>query len=821
MILIIKSTLRRILKDRINLLINLFGLTTGMLAFVFILSWIISENSYDQFWQNVENLYRVELRLSSQDKILENTAKNYNGVAPVLRNNMPEIESATHISKDIITVFTPEASVQNINMFFTDSMFFKVFPRPLECENAKLLFNDIHNAAISRSLAKKLFGNTNPINQTFKLNEGWEFYVKAVFDDIPENSHIKCDLVLMKKALFYYMRNFDYATGKLDYSNIDSIKERDPYQQNQWNSKNGYTYIRFNKNFNIEQVKKKYADIINPCIQHIIKNGESVHFDFTPVKNIYLHSNKMNEIQVNGSYSKIVAFTIIGLLILVTSILNFINISVASSINNTKAEGLHNILGANKLNISTGHITKSLFFNVISGLITFLVSVIFITNGTNVAGFKIFPLSSFHLSIICLLLIITSTLISLVYPFLFSSFDISKTQNHLKDKIKGRSPNSIKTLVVFQFCISIFLIICTITIFRQLWFMQNSDIGMNIEQTIVSFSPMTMIKKPDEKKKLETFRNEVQKIPGVIKFTTAEIKAGDDFKRSTNDVHILNQEKNKSPFSTAQIDYDYFKFFSIRLICGKSFSQENQLNGNEVILNEMACQKLGLSSESAINKFIVTGNRSNRIIGVVNNYHHQSLKDAIKPIIFYNSTNWYHSVGYYYIKISSDNMQQTITQVKNLWNKLYPEEEYHFSLLDETFNNTYKADKNFGNIFLLLAILNIMIASLGLLALAIFASKARIKEIGIRKVNGAKISEVMILLNKDFIKWVAIAFVIATPAAYYSMSKWLENFAYKTSLSWLIFALAGLMTLCIAILTVCWQSWKAASSNPVKALRYE
>jgi len=819
--LIIKIVFRRIKKAKLNLFINVFGLTVGMIAFTFIFSWIISEKSYDRFWDSADKLFRVELTRTGQGRILQNTAKNYNGVGPVLKNGLPEIEAATHLDKDIITVFTPGASVQNVDMFFTDSSFFKVFPRPLECDNPELLFADIHNAVISRSLARKLFGNKNPINKTFKLNEGWEFYIKAVFDDVPENSHVKFDLILTRKALFYYMRNFDYATGKLDNSKIASFRESDPYSQGQWNGRRGYTYIRLKDGCGIQQVKNKYAGVIAPCIRHIEQNNESVQFNFMPIQNVHLHSHKEGEMRANGSNIRVIAFSVVALLLIVTSILNYINLSVASSISNALEQGIHHVLGANRRHLVAGYIAESLFFNALAGTVSFIGGFILLRKGINIAGFEIFPVSAATICIICFLLIIVSTLICVAYPFLFSAGKIMSRKNQIKRDTSKASAGTVRALVVFQFGVSIFLIIGTIAIFRQLQYMQKTETGMDMEQTMVSFSPMTMIKKSDEHSKLETFRNEVQKIPGVQKFTTAEIVAGEAYKRSGNEVYLHGKEEDKYSFSIAHVDFNYFDYFDIKLINGSPFAAKKETNSNEVILNKLACYQLGLSPEEAVGKFLVAENRVNKIIGVVPDFHHQSLREAIEPVVFFNSVNWYRSVGYYFVKVAPGNMSSTISGVGQLWDKLYPEEKYHFSFLDDTFNEAYKADNNFGKAYLIFSILNILIASLGLLALAIFASKARMKEIGIRKVNGAKILEVMTMLNLDFVKWVAIAFVIATPIAWYAMHKWLENFAYKTTLSWWIFAMAGVLALGIALLTVSWQSWKAANRNPVESLRYE
>ena len=807
------------LKTKRTLVINLLGLMIGMVAFVFIFSWIRSEKSYDQFWDGAERTYRVALERTANGQELQNIAMNYNGVGPVLHNELPEVDAATHLDKDIITVFTPRASVQNINMFFTDSSFFKVFRVNVESENLKLLFADIHSAIISRSLSNKLFGDKNPINQTFKLNEGWEFYVCGVFDDVPENSHIKFDLILQRKALLYYMRNFDYATGKLDNSKLSSFADRDPYSQSQWRGTRGYTYIRLKPGTDIKQVKAKYQDVIAPCIQHIRQNNEEVSFEFQPITQIHLNSNKNGEMFANGSNIKVLAFALIGLLLLLTSFLNFVNISVASSISQASSRGIHRILGAAKHHLLTEYFIESLMVHVLAGLVCFFAGFFFLQHGNVIWGFRIFPVGLGELALICISLALVGAVLTSIYPFLFMSHLTRKSAQNLK-VAAGRS-SSIKALVVFQFGVSIFLIIGTLSIFRQIQFMQNTDTGMNIEQTMVSFSPMTMIKKPDLQGRLQTFRSELKTIPGVEGFTTSEIEPGKNYDRYSNEVWLHGEEKNKTPFALANIEPNYFDFFSIKLLAGKVFSSLSQPEGDEVIINQSSCSQLGINSSQAVNKLLMINNKAYRVIGVVGDYHHLSLKDEIQPVLYFHSLYWFRSVGFYFVKISPHNQQATIKSVTNVWDNIYPEEEYHFSFLDDRFNEAYLTEINFGKIYLGMSLLTIFIACMGLFALANFSSKARVKEVGIRKVNGAKISEILAMLNKDFIKWVAIAFVIAIPIAYYAMNKWLENFAYRTNLSWWVFALSGLLALGIALLTVSFQSWKAATRNPVEALRYE
>lgn len=290
----------------------------------------------------------------------------------------------------------------------------------------------------------------------------------------------------------------------------------------------------------------------------------------------------------------------------------------------------------------------------------------------------------------------------------------------------------------------------------------------------------------------------------------------------SNDVRLADGEETKQPFALANVDQNYFDFFSIKIKEGSSFSPLTNYNSNEIVINGRAANQLGITSPAeAVNRFVRIDNQPYKIVGITEDFHHLPLKDAVVPVIFFKRLTWFRDVGYYFIKISPDNIQKTVDDVNKLWKELYPEDEYHFAFLDERFNEAYKSEINFGNIYLILSLLTIFIACMGLLSLACFSAEARVKEIGIRKVNGARIEEVIFLLNHDFMQWVAISFLVATPISWYIMHKWLENFAYKTELSWWVFALAGIFALGIALLTVSWQSWKAATRNPVEALRHE
>ena len=817
-----QSALRKISKQKVISAINLTGLVLGITTFLFIALWIRSELSFDRFWDGNDRMYRVALTKKANGSPVLNTAMNYPGVGKVLQNELPEIEVATTVGKDVITAFTPQNSYQDISFYYIDSSFFRVFPRPIVAENSNL-FADIHGAMVSQSMAKKLFGKENPLNRKFKLNEGWEFFVCAVFDDFPENSHMKIDMMVQWKALFYYMGNFNYTTGTLNNDHIGEITNSDPYSQREWSNLYSYTYIKLKPGQNsIANVASKYKKVIDPCIKHIHSAGEDVAFTFQPISDIHQFSKLNDEISVNGSDFRIKAFGIIGLLIIIISWFNYVNLSIAVQLKQAVKVQLKRIIGASKGHLFLQQFWETFIIQAAAGIISLALIMLLLSKGLHLAGFSIYAFHYGWLIVICLALVVTGTLLSSIYPF----YKIAgmNSVNTLKKEVRTGTRHNISrhSLVILQFGVAILLIICTCTVFKQIWFMQKQELGVKLNQVMVSYSPMTMIKKPSLEIKLKAFQDEVMRMPGVVSFTTAETVPGKHFRRTSNNVHLDNSQENKNLFSIANIDQNYFDFFYIKMLAGSNYLPDLNYESNKVIINAMACRQLGITNyNSAINRMVHINNQPCQIIGVVDDYHHLSLKDEISSAIFFKSLHWYFDIGYYCIKVQPANLEATVRNVSSVWNNVYPDEPYQYSFLDDTFNALYKEDKRFGSTYLFFSMIAIFIASMGLFALARLAAENRIKEIGIRKVNGAKVAEMMVMLNRNFIKWVAIAFVIACPIAWYAMHQWLQNFAYKTELSWWVFALAGIVAVTVAVLTVSWQSWRAATRNPVESLRYE
>ncbi|HLP03944.1 MAG TPA: ABC transporter permease, partial [Paludibacter sp.] len=591
--ILLKSIFRKTLKNKVNAIVNLSGLIISMVAFLFLLSWIRSEESYDHSWPTHDRMYRVALSQSGNGITTQNTAMNYSAVGPTLRNQLPEIEATTNIAKDIVTVFAGENSFQNINMFYSDSSFFKVFQRPLQSENPKYIFSDIHGATLSRSMAQKLFGNVNPLNKRFKLNEGWEFFVSAVFDDFPPKSHIQADMIIHLKSLFYYMNNFNNETGILDDSKISEINGE---SNGDWGGVWSYNYIRLKPGADIKNVEAKYAQAIKPSIKHITDAGEEVKLVFQPVGDIHLNSQLEGEIMTNGSKFRVMACLVIGLLIMVISWLNFMNLSISDYLKQASKDNIRRVIGAGKRDIMYLHAIEILLFHTIAGAISLAIVASLLKNGLHVAGFDIPQASYLYLSFVTGILVMAGAFVSSLYPV----FQVYKPQSAsaLKQKtiLGRRSLLSREVLVVFQLAASVFLIIATGFIFKQVQFMQNQPLGINLDRTLVSFSPMTMIKKPAIAEKLASFKDELRQIPEVKSFTTAETVPGKAFERKSNEVNLVGKESTKANFSLTSVDQNFIDFFSVKMLAGSNFPPASNYDANEVIINKQACMKLGFKN---------------------------------------------------------------------------------------------------------------------------------------------------------------------------------------------------------------------------------
>ena len=818
-----KISARNLLKHKSLTSINILGLAVGLASSILILMHVAHEYSYDKTWEKADDIYRISYTRYQNGELSFNSARTLVGMAPVLKEKMPEVVGSTQLFKDVVTVYSDENQIVDIQMYVADSTFQSVFKLDYLDKKTDNPLIPLYSSVVSESAALSLFGTTDAVGKWFKVCQGWRFCVTGVYKDLPTNSHIAFDMLLSLQTYYHYYQNWDNVTG------TEIIKNPKAYVMNKqvtsWEyGYNGwYSYLLLQPGIDPEQIESKIAKTGVDYTQKITQNNGKAEFRLQPIKSIHLNSHLENEIKANGDRNSVMAMVFIALVILVIAWINFVNLTLIRAVEHAKSIGILKMAGATKKHLVFQFLNEALITNLVSVFIAFGL-VFFLKNWfSSLSGLPIITSIGWTYSLVLTVFILAGILISGLYPaFYLSSYKALDLFKGIHTSVT-QALDLRKFLVVAQFAASIFLIAGVITVFKQISYMKTRDLGVNIERTLITFSPPTQIGRPQRMSKLNAYKEQVRQTPGVESVATSSILPGKEILWKKQDVRkVTDQPNSANVYAYANIDYDFIPTFNLKLIAGQGFSREENEINNTMIVNESAVKQLGYSDPiSAINSFVMVGNKEFKIIGVLKDYHHESLRKEIKPIIFFYGYKWMSDIGYYSIKVNSANLDQTIAQIEKIWEQTYPEDHFQYFFLDDEFNTQYKADQAFGRVFTLFTCLAIFIAGIGLFGLAIYSANQRTKEIGIRKVNGARNLEILIMLNRNFVRWVTVAFVVSTPLAWFILKMWLENFAYKTGLSWWIFALAGLLALGIALLTVSWQSWKAATRNPVEALRYE
>jgi len=799
----LKTTFRNFLRYKGNTTINIVGLALGISVFFLIIQYVTFELSYDSFNNNADRIYRVRNDRIYSDKH-DKSAGCPPALASTLKKEFPEVqESARLRGTDVAYIDAGKNISENVDkVYYTEPSFLKIFSFPLIKGSPLSALEEPYYVIISESFAQKYFGNENPINQEISLTNEYgnhNYKISGVFKDVPLNSHVKFNILISYKTLVSQNKRAEYYWG--------------------WNAFN--TYILLAPDTNPKTLESKF-----PAMVEKYKNYEASYkrvYLLQPLKDIHLYSHLRFEPEVNGSAETVKFLSIIALFVLVLAWVNYINLSTSRSLMRAKEVGVRKVLGSNRFQLIKQFLTESFLLNIIAFILALVIDEISLPYFNNITGK---PLSISLLQnnwLMLIALFATGVFLSGIYPaFVLSSFNpliILKTHS-------GKLPGKIdlrRGLVIFQFAVSIILITSTIIVFEQLSFMRNKDLGANIDQTLILNAPSG---KEDSYSSVINFRDALLTIPGVKNVSASASVPGKDYSNASSGVRKYgsNPEDGTQGFFI-DVDENYFKLYNVPLVAGRYFTRESRFN-NEIILNEEAVKVYSFkNSEDAVNnKLIFDGfdGQSIKIVGVTKDYHQESLKSVLLPVVF-NPINAddLNLTKYFSLKINTRNIQQILSKVKNKWNEIFPNKPFEYNFLDEVFNSQYKADQQFGKVFGLFSFLAIIISCLGLFGLASFTNLQRTKEIGIRKVVGASLQDILFMLIKDFTKWVLLANLIAWPVAYYFMNNWLQDFAYRIDMSWWIFVLSGGIALMIALATVSIQAIKAATANPVESLRYE
>ncbi|MDC6388231.1 ABC transporter permease [Maribacter sp. PR1] len=802
--LFLKIATRYLLKNKLYSFINIFGLAIGVASFIFIMLYVNYERSYDRF-EGSENVYRVYMDYLEGDEWVPGDANAYIVSAPTLKDEFPEIIDFARLRqvRDIL-LLQQNAIFDHLKGSLTDPSFLQIFDYSLSQGDASTALNEPYSIVLTEALAAKMFGKENPLGKALKIfdSNSPNFTVTGVLKDDNRNTHIKNDFLVSFKTFYTW-----------------DVFERD--WKYTWNQNMYFTYIQVDPMANAVQLQNKIKNFKVDGLLHERHNIE-------PLEDIHLYSDKPYEAEANGSASRITFLMAIALIIIILSWLNYINLSTAKSLERAKETGIRKVAGALKPQIIWQSVLESMLLNIVSVIIAFLVVLALLPLFNSYIGKDL----SIHLSSLKGILpmlgfVLFGSLLSGLYPaFVLSKYSPAKA---LKGKIQTSGNGLIvrKVLIMGQFLATIVLLIGTIIVTKQIKFLGNQPIGADLNQ-VVALNGQVLNSIPDSlfTNKLETFKKELVKFPFVEITSQAETYPGDGYDELNSNSGITfpdgTRDDKRITYNYA-VDQNYFELMDIEFIAGGPFRQNSEGNSTDIVMNEKFVRFMGISNmEDAIDKTVEFFGRDNTIVGVIKDYHHFGLKTSIEPMILrYDKQGSNLLVKFNEEASSVSGMTGAIGQIQEKWTGQFPQSTFNYTFLDQKFEAQYKEDKAFGSAFQVFTILAILIASMGLFGLTSYTVIQRRKEIGIRKVNGATIIQILSLLNKDFVKWVGLAFIIAVPISWYAMHRWLEGFAYKTTMSWWVFGLAGILALIIALLTVSWQSFRAAVANPVEALRNE
>lgn len=806
----LKIAWRNLLKNKTYAIINITGLAIGLSCFLLIALYVTDELSYDRYNEKADRIYRInsDIRFGGTDLKL---AVCSDPMGATLKKDYPQVEQFVRFYNSSGSKLIKKGTdfINEERVAYADSTLFDVFTLPAVEGDTKNALNEPNTVVINESTAKKYFHNTHAVGKIIETNNSTNnlYKVTAVIKDIPKNSHFNFDFI-------FSMDNVEYGFGNYLSHNFQTyILLRE-----------GTGYKAFEKNF--AQVVDKY--ILPQAKQYMQissmddfrKTGNRLEYHLVPLRDIHLKSDRVAEMGVNGSVQQVYIFSAIALFILLIACINFMNLSTARSASRSKEVGIRKVLGTHKNSLVWQFLTESTMMVFIALGIALLIVLLTIPVFNNVSAKTLSFKTLFNYRVLPFLMLLPFVVGAMAgsYPaFFLSSF---QPVTVLKGKTNAGFKKSLfrSSLVVVQFFISIVLIIGVTIMYNQLNFIQTKKLGFNKDQVLIINGTGAL------DKNTTVFKNEVAKMNGVISASFSGYLPVGNSSRSDNTFSSEAVMNNKNGFNMQNwnVDYDYMKTLGMEIIKGRNFSREFGGDSTAIIINETAAKILGYDNPGGRKLYTFDNNLppnsiSYTIIGVVKNFNYESLRQNIGPLCFklgYN--NW--STAF---KVSTTDINTLLKNIENKWKAMAPGMPFSYQFMDDAFDNMYRSEQRVGKVALSFAIFAIIIACLGLFGLATYMAEQRTKEIGVRKVLGASIRNLITMLSADFLKLVLLAALLSFPVAWFFMHKWLEDFAFRVDIGWWIFAAAGIVAVLIALVTVSFQAIKAAMANPVNSLRTE
>lgn len=800
-----KIAWRNLLRNRAFSAINIIGLAIGLASCMLISLYVLDELSFDRYNEKADQIVRVIFKGTMQGGKI-NEAHVMPPTAQTLKADYPEVLEATRLRQaGAPTVIISDKQYTGDYMAFVDSNFFQVFTLPLLKGDKKTALAEPNTLVLTKKISETYFGNQDPIGKviTFKGSKT-PFKVTGLIDRVPENSHFHYEI-------FASMSSFEDSKSP------------------SWMISEFFTYLVLQKGYDYKKLEAKFPQTVDkymgPQLKQAMgvtmaefrKSGNNIGLYLQPLTDIHLHSDFGYDLGNNGDIKYVYIFGAVAIIMLIIACINFMNLSTASASKRAREVGVRKVMGSQKKELIGQFLLESILLFSIALIFAIVIGIIALPLFNELSGknlnMQFSQISSFLPQLLLFGLIIG--IMAGSYPaFFLSSF---KPISVLKGKVTTEKGSiSLRSgLVVVQFFISITLIIGTTVVYKQLKYIQNKKLGYNKDQVLVLPDAWALGKNQN------AFKQELLRDQRVVSISSSSyIPAGPSY---NNNYMVYPDDKNTQLVKTLRYDVDasYIPTLGMEMAAGRNFSKDFGNDSSGVILNETAAAMLGWKNNALDHSITNTNNEGNkgtfRVIGVVKDFHFKSMHEKITPLVMVLSKD----AGTMIVKLQAKDVSGLLAQMERKWNEFKPEAPFSYSFLDERFNNTYQAEQKTGLILGIFAGLTIFVACLGLFGLATFTAQQRTKEIGVRKVLGASVGSIVVLLSSEFLKLVGIALVIASPAAWYIMTEWLQDFEYKISIEWSVFGLAGLLAVAVALLTISYQSIKTALIDPVKSIRME
>lgn len=805
----IKIAWRSLKRQPFFTFLNTFGLAIGMAGGLLISLYIYDELSFDKMFADADRIYRIDTDVKfggAEIKATEAAAP----MAAAMQRDFSQVESTLRLRDRGSALIRKSGSVTNtkeLSVAFADSTFFDFLGLKMLAGDSKTALTEPNTLVLTKTAAEKHFGVQKALGQSMLLNNTDTYTVTGVIDDFPKNSLLRNHSVFMAMA--------GYADSR----------------ENNWGSMNYYTFVKLIPSVNsadfdeplqsmLERYMLPWAQEFFPGMtaESFAASGNYWRHQAMPLTDIHLYSERQSELSANSSIQNVYILSFIALFLIILATVNFMNLSTAHSLKRAKEVGIRKTLGSNKSELIRQFLTESGLIAFISLLLALVMAIVALPFFNDLAGKSItIPYAYPFFWLLVLFATFVLGLFSGSYPAFFMSRFMPVTVlkgSGQKNVGGGKIRNS---LVVFQFAISVFLIVSTLVVFQQLKFIQGKDLGFTKDQIVLINDTYAA------GSQVQAFKHEVSQL-GQVEVASLSDYLPTPSSRSNSSFFREGamEQENAIQLQTWNVDTDYISTLNMEIVAGRNFNEQFVADSTAVIINEAMLPILGVEAEEALGMRI-TGDLESEdkvyysVIGVVKNFHFESLRENIGALgLFLDS-----STGTMAVKLKSGDFSNTLASIEGIWNNIAPGQPFSYRFMDESFNTTYEAEQRLGKIFMIFTFLSILIACLGLFGLAAFNAQKRKKEIGIRKVLGASVSQITYRLTTDFLKMVAVGILISLPLGWYAMNKWLEDFSYRIEVSWWILAIAGLLAIAIAIITVSYQSIKAAIVNPVKSLRTE